>query len=103
MHGENLRTRLHALTDTLTEELVQIYRETLGYIVQRTVLEVQSKPKSLVKAPRRGKLAVLRPARSGGYEMALPDGRLWHGTRARDLRRKARQRGVAWQESALYG
>ena len=101
MHGENLlRTRLNALTDTLTEELVQLYRNTLIQIANAAVREV-CPPKPVRHRAAQG--AVLRPARSGGYELALPDGRVWHGTRARDLRRKARQRGIAWQESVLYG
>lgn len=98
-----LRTKLVAATAVLVEDLVLIYRETLSYIVQRTVLEVQSKPKSLVKAPRKGKLATLRLEARDRFKMTLPDGRVWYATRARDLRRKARQHGIAFEEGGVAG
>ena len=55
-------------------------------------------PKPRVPKTKAGSYALLASDLSGGFTMTLPDGRQWHAKRARDLRRKARLKGIAWQE-----
>ena len=84
--------------------IARAYTES-GKTVDKSLTKVKTpkKPRSnqkYVSPPTTtGKIAVLtKHPMNGFYEMVLPDGRVWGATRARDLRRKAAQKGVAFED-----
>jgi len=101
-----LQARLDQACEALIARLSEIFDETVAQIVTDVCNRLAGPAAQPVLPKRRGpgrppKHAWMCPDPTGGFEMTLPDGQVWHASRARDLRRKARQRGIVWREWGL--
>ncbi len=106
-----IQAKLQAITTEFTEEVLGIIRQSLLLRVEsykNALRETKPSPKKpkkqrlspggeldpVLSLPDSAFAILTRDSFREGFLMTLPDGRTWRGTRARDLRRQARLKGI---------
>lgn len=106
MTRTDFQARVEHAKEAFVQDVMAAFGAAIEYVVQGAIAQAKAGLGPVARIPARPLAkaqakAVIRRMPSGGFQMALPGGGFWHASRVRDLRRKARSKGIAFVEQGV--